>query len=360
MNIKTPGEGYILVEIPKEIDSIKTQSGFELMVDTSFNTGQYANIHATVLAVCDKLHSKSSKANKGKKGHFSPDEDVRLQVGDEVYFGYLTLTNAKKNYERGRYWEEGGKRYALLPYASCHFAVRKTVKSTTENKDIFVEPKPLVNLTEVKTGIPTKSNEPDKVEVKEYIMLNRWLLIEPITKAQHSETFDKYGTVIIDDEKSTGKIAVIAENPFKSSEGIVAACPPDLGLKIGDNVIFQKESDVPVEFSLCQTLDKPYWRMLFQDIVAKRNGRGIDLIDNYCLVIRDNPEKRSEFNIWPQDKLTGTVVKTGPQVKGLKVGDHVFFNDEPYVDFPWNDKFGLLIREGSIFLFTKGQKIERV
>ena len=349
MNIKTPGEGYILVEIPKEIDSIKTQSGFELMVDTSFNTGQYANIHATVLAVCDKLHSKSSKANKGKKGHFSPDEDVRLQVGDEVYFGYLTLTNAKKNYERGRYWEEEGKRFALLPYASTHFGVRK--KS---------EPALLGGVDTAARYASMDRYEERKKAPVEYIMLNRWLLIEPITKAQHSETFDKYGTVIIDDEKSTCKIAVIAENPFKSSEGIVAACPSDLGLKIGDNVIFQKESDVPVEFSLCQTLDKPYWRMLYQDIVAKRNGRGIDLIDNYCLVIRDNPEKRSEFNIWPQDKLTGTVVKTGPKVENLKVGDHVFFNDEPYVDFPWNDKFGLLIREGSVFLFTNGQKIERV
>ena len=261
----------------------------------------------------------------------------------------MTLTNAKKNYERGRYWEEEGKRFALLPYASTHFGVRK--KS---------EPALLGGVDTAARYASMDRYEERKKAPVEYIMLNRWLLIEPITKAQHSETFDKYGTVIIDDEKSTGKIAVIAENPFKSSEGIVAACPSDLGLKIGDNVIFQKESDVPVEFSLCQTLDKPYWRMLYQDIVAKRNGRGIDLIDNYCLVIRDNPEKRSEFNIWPQDKLTGTVVKTGPKVENLKVGDHVFFNDEPYVDFPWNDKFGLLIREGSVFLFTNGQKIERV
>ena len=355
-----PGEGFVYVELPKEIDEITTQSGMKFAVDTSYSPGQYANLFGTVLGVPDKINSKSARANKGKSGHFSPDDEMRLKVGDTCYFHYLTIVNAKKSYDRGRYWEEGGKRYALLPYASLFFAVRKEIISTTTQVKNQINTAIICNLTEVKTGIPTTTSESDKVEVTEYIMLNNWLLIEPIQVKQRSETFEKYGTVIIDEERSTGSIALIADNPFKSSEGIVAACPPGLGISIGDNVIFQKESDIPVEYELCRTLEKPFWRMEYKDIVAKREGRGVALIDNYCLVIRDDRSKISKLDIWGAEQLTGTIVQVGPKVETLQVGQHIFFADGVFTEFPHKDQMGFLIREGSILSITNGQKMQRV
>ena len=336
----------VLVEIPPAIDSINTAAG-KLYVDTSYNVGQYANVFATVLGVPDKINSRSARANKGKQGHFSPDEDMRLKVGDTVYFSYLAITNAKKNFDRGKYWEEDGKRFALLPYASLFFAVRQV----KHQRDLTKE--------EMNSG----KYKYDRLAwwEPEYIMLNQWLLIEPVGIKQHSETFERYGTVMIDDERSTGNIAVITDNPFKSSEGIVAHCPPGLGIEPGDNVIFQKESDIPVEYELCRTLDKPYWRMEWKDIVAKRNGRGVDLVDNYCLVIRDEPDTKTSFDIFAEDQFTGVIVQIGPKVTGLTVGQRVLFVHGDYVEFPHSDgRTGILVREGEMLMDVKEHKIVRV
>jgi co-chaperonin GroES (HSP10) len=336
-----PGEAMVLVEIPPAIDSINTAAG-KMYVDTSYAVGQYANVYATVCGVPEKINSRSARANKGKQGHFSPDEDMRLKVGDTVYFSYLTITNAKKNFDRGKYWEGDGKRFALLPYASLFFAVRKRCISAMSDSQIERLAK-------------------DGSLLSEYIMLNQWILIEPVGIKQHSETFERYGTVMIDDERSTGNIAVITDNPFKSSEGIVAHCPPGLGINVGDNVIFQKESDIPVEYELCRTLDKPYWRMEYKDIVAKRAGRGVDLIDNYCLVVRDEPDTKTSFDIFAEDQFTGEIVQVGPKVKDLTVGQRVLFVHSEYTEFPHNDgRMGILVREGEMLMDVKQHKIVRI
>ena len=121
-----PGHGYVLVEIPPVVNSITTRSGIELYIETSFEPERYANVWATVIAVPGRLKSKSMLEDRDKRHIISDDEDMRLIVGDKVYFHYLTIKNSKKNYNRGTYFEEDGKRYALLPYSSLFFAVRES------------------------------------------------------------------------------------------------------------------------------------------------------------------------------------------------------------------------------------------
>lgn len=331
-SVTKPGIGYVFVEIPPAISSIKTKSGIELFIDTSFNPERYANVYATVLAVPDKLTSKTMNEDRNKNSFRSTDKDMRLQAGDQVWFHYLTLKNALKNYDRGTYFEENGKRYALLPYSSLFFAIRE-VKAEPSGENVWIN--------------------------SEFISLNDWLLIEPISKEQHMEKIEKFGNIIVDDTyQSPSGLVLTTDQPFKSSEGIVRSCPPDCGIEVGETIIFEKESDVPVEYDLCKTLDKPYWRMKLEDIVAKRKGMGVEIMRDYTLIIRDDPEAVTEFDIFPEPSQTGIVVKTGPEVSEDLKGQKVFFAKGLYTEFPAGENVnGLLVKQEYIWMKTGYSKV---
>ncbi len=330
-----PGTGYVIIEIPPTISSIKTASGIELYIDVSFNPEQFANVFGTVVEVPALISSENFKADRDKKHLVSTDKEVRLLPGDKVFFHYLSIKNAKKSYNRGTYFEENGKRFAILPYVSLFFAVRKISEVLLSASELFL-------------GI--KQDNP----AVEYIMLNDWVLIEPIRKGQHVEWIKGYGNAIIDDEATKGKIAVISDTPYKASEGIIRACPPECGLEVGDRIVFEKESDVPVEYDLCRTLEKPYWRMKLEDIVAKRTDDTVQLVRDYTLIVKnDAAEMTKGFHIpevAQKQPQRGKVAMVGPDVEGVEVGEEVMFEAGIYTDFPFGERMGSLVKHSQIQL----------
>lgn len=323
-----PGHGYVLVEIPPAINSIKTPSGIQLFIETSFEPERYANVFAEVVSIPTRLKTKSMLEDRDKRHIISEDDDIRIVVGDKVFFHYLTIKNSKKNFNRGSYFEEGGKRYALLPYSSLFFAVRKTESSFEDHMNFGMT---------------------------EYVMLNEWILIEPVRKGQHIEYIPTYGNIIVDDELSTGKIIVTTDTPYRSSEGIVRSAPKGCGLEIGDRIVFEKESDVPVEYDLTRTLEKPYYRMKVEDIIAKRVGENlIQLVKDYTLIIKEAApvETRSGFyipEVAQKQPLRGEIMMVGPDCKEVEVGQTAIFDGGHYTDFPWGeDAMGVLVREEKI------------
>lgn len=334
-----PGAGYVVLEIPEAISSIKTLSGIELYVDTSFNPEQFANVYATVVEVPGLASNKKFKENRDLK-HLYTDDEMRLQKGDKVFFHYLSIKNAKKQYNRGTYYEENGKRFAILPYASLFFAIRS------------VEHQREATFEEMSTGkYPFRRIAWFETE---YIMLNDWVLIEPIRKGQHVEYIKGYGNAIIDDEATAGgKIQIISDTPYKASEGLVKACPPGCGLNVGDRIIFEKESDVPVEYDLCRTLEKPYWRMKLEDIVARRSETEVQLVRDFTLIVKDaaETETRSGFyipEVSQKQPQRGKVVMVGPDVEEVATGETVMFEGGFYTEFPFEESSGVLVREGKI------------
>jgi len=343
MDIKSikPGHGYVLVEIPPLVSTIKTPSGIELYIETSFEPERYANVWATVVAVPDRLKTKTMLEDRNKKHIISDDKECYVMPGDKVYFHYLTIKNSKKNHNRGMYFEEDGKRYSLLPYSSLFFSVRQ------------VEKRRPITLEEKMSG---KYNHDTLAWFEpEYVMLNDWLLIEPVRKGQHVEYIPKYGNIIVDDELSTGKIIVTTDTPYRSSEGIVRSAPAGCGLSEGDRVVFEKESDVPVEYDLTRTLDKPYYRMKLEDIIAKRVGDNmIQLVRDYTLIIREAEAEQTTTGFYipevSQEKpYQGEIKMVGPDCSEVSAGDRVIFDKGVYTDFPWGEnEIGSLVREEKI------------
>lgn len=353
-----PGYGYVLVEIPPAVNSIKTLSGIELYIETSFEPERYANVWATVVAVPTRLKTKSMLEDRNKMHVISKDSDVRLVAGDKVYFHYLTIKNSKKNHNRGTYFEEDGKRYALLPYASLFFAVRQYVTDLDRSGICNGE---LMSISDIIPIISKNENRAlffekkhDIEAVKEYVMLNDWLLIEPVRKGQHIEYIPKYGNIIVDDELSKGGIIVTTDTPYRSSEGIVRSAPAGCGLNTGERIVFEKESDVPVEYDLTRTLDKPYYRMKVEDIIAKRVGDNlIQLVRDYTLIIKEEAEEQTRTGFYipevaQKKPLRGEVVMIGPDCNSVSQGDMVVFDGGHYTDFPYGERMGVLVREEKI------------
>lgn len=352
-----PGTGYVIVEIPPAINSIKTASGIDFYIDSSFDPEKYANVWGTVVGVPERTSSENFRADRDKKHLVTKDKEVRLQPGDKVYFHYLTIKNAKKSFNRGTYFEEGGKRFAILPYSSLFFAIRKP-NGIMINVDALpdasiITAKELMSIAN-QTGVLVVREAPTELESEsEYIMLNDWVLIEPIRKGQHTEFIKGYGNFIVDDEATTGKIILTSDTPYKASEGLVRACPPGCGLEVGGRIIFEKESDIPVEYDLCRTLEKPYWRMKLEDIIAKRTDTTVQLVRDYTLIIKDAAEEVTEAGFFipetsQKQPLRGEVVMVGPDIQEVAVGNRVVFENDYYTEFPFEDRIGVLVREEKI------------
>lgn len=345
------GPGLLLIEIPPEINTIKTASGLQLYIDVSFEKERYNHVSATVIGVCEQLSCESMRQDRDKARTISEDKDIRIKVGDKVFFSYLAIQNSKKSFDAGHYFEEDGKRFAFMPYSSIFFVERDSIEPNIRHGDAVMWKEREHRC--VHTWVPMG----DTTRIIEFICVNNWLLIEPVNRQTRTEDIKGYGKAIIDEEQSTSKIAMLSNNPFKSSEGIVAACPPNCGLEVGETVIFQRESDIPVEYELVRTLNKPYWRMRLKDVVAKRVGRGVEIMRDFTLIIQDPAIKQGDFDFENEKPLTGTIVKIGRDVKGVKVGDHVFFNPGAFTEFPHGNHMGLLIPEKEIHIRTNGSKI---
>lgn len=356
MDIKSikPGHGYVLVEIPPLVSTIKTPSGIELYIETSFEPERYANVWATVVAVPDRLKTKTMLEDRNKKHIISDDKECYVMPGDKVYFHYLTIKNSKKNYNRGMYFEEDGKRYSLLPYSSLFFAVRVIGYVDSYSGSSIAKDTARVISLGVNEAVDFVKSVREERPLVDYVMLNDWLLIEPIRKGQHIEYIPKYGNIIVDDELSTGKIIVTTDTPYRSSEGIVRSAPAGCGLSEGDRVVFEKESDVPVEYDLTRTLDKPYYRMKLEDIIAKRVGNMIQLVRDYTLIIREAESEQTTTGFYipevSQEKpYRGEIKMVGPDCSEVSAGDRVIFDKGVYTDFPWGEnEIGSLVREGKI------------
>ena len=195
----------------------KLQKVGSLHIDTSFDKDKYNAVTGTVIALPPRMP-------KDKVTKKIVTCDVR--VGDKVWFHYLTLANAAKWHDSGCLQENSDDdRWASIPYDTIFFALRD----------------------------------------EKMVMVNDWVLIEPI-KVQ-SENVD--GVNI--DVKQTRRrgIVILNTSEYEKTHGIVHAAPDGTEISQGDIVFWDKESDVPLEYDLNQTMPTKLYRMKYADIFAK-------------------------------------------------------------------------------------------
>lgn len=104
----TPIANHVLVEVDKQFkDTLETETGFSLYIDTTWKPAQYVRIFGTVLSIPMRGTNRYSVEN----GKIEPE----VQVGDKIYFHYNVLMN-KENYLEDNKW--------FIPYYHIFCAVR--------------------------------------------------------------------------------------------------------------------------------------------------------------------------------------------------------------------------------------------
>lgn len=189
--------------------------GTKIYVDTSFNKEKHSITSGIAVSVCDVI-----------------DDSLRTTIevipGDIVLFHYLAVMNAVRDQ---KFFECDGRKYYSIPYDSLYVVKRE-----------------------------------DQI-----ICLNGFILVTP--KMEHSQ--DKIGQIFLPDsmiskeQVSRGTVAFLG-NPLAGEQEVVEP---------GDEIIFRKSSNVPLEYELHQALKKKYFRMKRDSILAtSRTGTSSETI----------------------------------------------------------------------------------
>jgi len=91
MQNKRTFNNNVLIRLDKENDSIKTTSGFELYIDSSFEPEKHATVTGEVCGLPSRL-SYTGQANIGMPWL----TDIEVNYGDHVIMYYLSIINAFK------------------------------------------------------------------------------------------------------------------------------------------------------------------------------------------------------------------------------------------------------------------------
>jgi hypothetical protein len=122
----------VIIKLDPENKVIKTKSGLELFVDTSFEPEKHVVRIGTVEAMPDELiyhHGKTGYPWKTK---------IELQVGDRVVMYFLAIQNCLRP-ERKSYWKEGAAIRIAIKYHNI-YAIIRDQNIIPINGYLFVEP----------------------------------------------------------------------------------------------------------------------------------------------------------------------------------------------------------------------------
>ena len=201
----------VLISIDKIFNNEISVGDVKLYLDTSYDPEKHTVCRGIVEKVCDKLYS-------GKFDGMEWTTDIEIKPGDEVYFTWMALDDAlrKRTYFtcKGKVKAEMQSGYVPCSYSDLTLAVRG----------------------------------------KEIIMLNGYVLVEPLTKEEFEEKFLQVKTseLIIDmirRQNMPGWGRVIAcGTPNKEYQNIVYS--DNVDVIPGDIVLFKKESDVAVQYDM--------------------------------------------------------------------------------------------------------------
>ncbi len=201
------GHGTILVK-PLKANNYANIGDSKIYVDTSYQKEKHSISYGEVISVCDTI----------------PDSlrtTIEVHPGDIVFFHYLCVMNAIRD---KKFLESQGQVYYSIPYESLYVSKRN----------------------------PQSSDQ--------IICLNGFMLVTPTM--EHSQ--DKIGKIFLpecmmaQEQVSRGRVAFIG-SPLDGDKEVINP---------GVNVIFRKSSAVPLEYGLHQSLERKYYRMKRDSILA--------------------------------------------------------------------------------------------
>ena len=237
-----PLNNYLLVKPNLKTDEIDFNSG-KLRIDITYEKEKHAPTSGVVMAVPEKLfyHQKEPSVVGKPTPHYSMlspdphpnstsfDVDMEVEVGDEIYFHYLTKSTSESQGLTFFNTKDNSVNY-LIPYDQCFVVKRKG----------------------------------------EIIPINGYLIAERITVSK-----DKIGSLVLPDslrKKDSIKFAKIVHvgSPVRGYRGEHDICELNIDTVPGDIVAYDKNSDIPIQYEYHNQLDgkKRYVRMQRRDLSA--------------------------------------------------------------------------------------------
>jgi hypothetical protein len=206
----------VMIELDGENDHIKMKGGGVLYVDTTFDPEKHVTTIGTVRAIPTNLRFDPEDPSVAPW-----DTTMELQIGDKVVIHYLAVVNCFRP-EIKKYWVEDGKRFVFIQYRSIYCMIRN-----------------------------------DKI-----IPINGYCLIEPLPDKyieRLKERADVAGILLAGmNEKNNlrvvyGKVAYIGKPNKRYFDSIYT--DEGVDIKVGDEVVMKRISDIPAEYELHAKLD---------------------------------------------------------------------------------------------------------
>ena len=235
-----PLNNYLLIKPHLNTDEIKLGK-IDLRIDTSFEREKHAPTYGEVVAVPNKLIFKQKNPpSVGKPTpHFtmlapdmypesvSYDVDMEVEVGDTIYFHYLTKQDCESN-SRVIKDDEGNTLY-LVKYDNCFVVKRKD----------------------------------NIIPINGYVIAERISFKEKFSNLELPEWLKNKESVKYARIKYVGK-------HVRGYRGEHDICELNIDVKEGDIVVYDKNSDIPLQYSFHNNLedDSEYIRMQRRDMSA--------------------------------------------------------------------------------------------
>jgi len=232
METKKCLNNFVFIKLDPANTSIKLRNGFQLYVDNSFEPEKNATVTGEVMGL--PSHLKYS----GKPNLDMPwDCDMEIRMHDKVIIYYLSVINALRK-ENMRFVVEGEDKYIFCPYNTIYAIVRGEQIIPT-NGYVLIEP--------VEDPAITREKDRMKAIGMELVVLDR--------RISNQVTFGKV--------KYVGKPNRAYPDEGQSDEGVDVA--------VGDVVVIRKTSDIPLQYSLHQQVNKgqPLLRCQRRNLLAK-------------------------------------------------------------------------------------------
>ena len=231
MEIRKTLNGYVLIKLDKENDSIKLKNGVELYLDISFEPEKNATVTGTIWGMPSHLQYT------GRPKDMPWETPMEAKIGDKCIIFYLSVINALKPSEK-RYIIEGDDRYILIQYQYLYCLIR-------DGKIIPINGYVLIEQIED----PSITSERERLS-----KLNMELVI---TEKRNSREVT-YGRV-----KYVGTPNRQYVDSEHTDEGV------DVG--VGDVVLIRRTNDIPLQYDLHQRVNegKPLLRVQRRNLFAK-------------------------------------------------------------------------------------------
>jgi co-chaperonin GroES (HSP10) len=261
MQVK-PLNNFVLLKVKSNNSNIRLEGGQIIYLDTSYQKEKHSNVVCQVVQVPDRLvYGLSSEEDK--YGRLMPKEnsmdwktEQELIVGDEVIIHYMGYVNAFGDDKRA--FTLDGEEYFFCPYDFIYLAKRRWTKTEEESFWKIYDRSPTKYITEQwkqQHNIVFGGKGHEK-EIYNVIMLNGYILVQPIEKALESKLIELPESLLKTNKKKV-KVCFVGSMNKEYINGIYH----DAKVEAGDIIVIDKNCDVPLEAHETFNGTEEYWRL---------------------------------------------------------------------------------------------------